>query len=242
MPAEIPLQVEMFTGTLVDTRTDAQKERDERAAYPKQTFMFSQSELVQIDRPATATRAWQHEANPAPLELVMQDTRSEEEQQREQHAVEISLIAPLFPNIEEIEEASESEIDTATVDATASGSSETATTVGVTLEEALAELERAVSDITQTIAAAPDVLLAQAMWLAHATLDASLAGVARSDIDRCLALLTTSPQPYPIKPLPMAMTHTSRQPSQTRIPTYYANHYPTNRGKREERRRYSLIA
>jgi hypothetical protein len=237
MPAETPLQVEMFTGALVDTRTDTQKERDELAACPKQTFMFPQSELAQIDRPLTGARAWQNDASPAPLELVMQDIRTKEEQQRERHAAEISIIAPLFPEAEVIEqEASDSETDTSTVDTTVSPSPDSISTVQLTSEEALVELERAVSDTTQTIAAAPEVLLAQAMWLAHATLDASLAGVAQSDIDQCLALLTNAPRTYPIPSASSSSKSTPILPYRTRIPTYYASHYPTNHTK------HSLIA
>ena len=76
MSKEVPLQVDMFTGDLVDTRTRKQKKKEKEQQKPRQTEMFSQRELAQFG------------VNPRPqlplspktrLELIMEDHRTEEE-------------------------------------------------------------------------------------------------------------------------------------------------------------------
>ena len=76
MSKEIPLQVNMFTGDLVDTRTRKQKKKEKEQQKPRQTEMFSQRELAQFG------------VNPRPqlplspktrIELMIEDHRTEEE-------------------------------------------------------------------------------------------------------------------------------------------------------------------
>lgn len=45
---DIPLQVDMFTGEQVDTRTASQKKRDRERTRPQQTEMFAPSEIAQF--------------------------------------------------------------------------------------------------------------------------------------------------------------------------------------------------
>lgn len=73
---EIPLQIDMFKGDLVDTRTPRQKRLDAQREGPQQTEMFSQRELAQFGV----------RANPkfpitpfTRMELWTQDPRTEEE-------------------------------------------------------------------------------------------------------------------------------------------------------------------
>ncbi len=74
------LQMNMFTGQLVDTRSQSQKQRDREASKPQQAEMFSAREVLQFG------------VNPHPLmpiaettrlELQIQDLRSEEEKERD---------------------------------------------------------------------------------------------------------------------------------------------------------------
>ena len=76
MSKEVPLQVNMFTGDLVDTRTRKQKKKAKEQKEPRQTEMFSQREMAQFG------------VNPFPklpispktrIELMMEDLRTEEE-------------------------------------------------------------------------------------------------------------------------------------------------------------------
>ena len=76
MSKEAPLQVDMFSGDLVDTRTRKQKKKAAEQTKPKQAEMFSQRELAQFG------------VNPRPLlpispktriELMIEDNRTEEE-------------------------------------------------------------------------------------------------------------------------------------------------------------------
>jgi hypothetical protein len=48
MTKEVPLQADMFTGELVDTRTRKQKKKAAEEKKPRQIEMFSQRELAQF--------------------------------------------------------------------------------------------------------------------------------------------------------------------------------------------------
>jgi hypothetical protein len=237
MRAEIPLQVHIFTGALVDTRTDAQKERDEKVALPQPIFMFSQSELAQIDRPVTPARAWQNEAAPAPLELATQDIRSEEERERDRRQAETSLLTPLFPDIDKTEqEYTGNSTESQLAETTRDPATERITALPLTPEAALAELALVVTDISQTIAATPDVLLSQSICLAQALISAHTTGVSTQTMETQLQRLkeATPPHPYPFG---MASNHRHPKSSDSnkhrlRVPTYFAQHYPAQVGKR----------
>jgi len=80
-----PLQMDMFSGELVDNRTRQQKKQDKERQQPRQTEMFSQREIAQFG------------VNPNPLMplspntrllLIPEDSRTEEEieQARQQEA------------------------------------------------------------------------------------------------------------------------------------------------------------
>lgn len=82
---DTPLQMDMFSGKLVDNRTRQQKRQDKARAQPKQTEMFSQREIAQFG------------VNPNPLMplspntrllLIPEDPRTDEEieQDRQQEA------------------------------------------------------------------------------------------------------------------------------------------------------------
>lgn len=83
---DTPLQMDMFSGELVDNRTRQQKQQDKVRAQPKQTEMFSQREIAQFG------------VNPNPLMplspntrllLIPEDPRTEEEiEQDRQHEAE----------------------------------------------------------------------------------------------------------------------------------------------------------
>ncbi|MFC1959368.1 hypothetical protein ACFLYO_01540 [Chloroflexota bacterium] len=75
-----PLQIDMFTGEQVDTRSPTQKRRDREQAKPQQAEMFAASELAQFG------------VNPHPLidlsphtklTLSREDPRTEEEVERD---------------------------------------------------------------------------------------------------------------------------------------------------------------
>ena len=76
MSKEVPLQFDMFTGDLVDTRSRKQLKQAEEKSRPRQMEMFSQRELAQFGVKANPKLPLSVKTS---LELVMEDTRSVEE-------------------------------------------------------------------------------------------------------------------------------------------------------------------
>jgi hypothetical protein len=79
-PDKVPLQIDMFTGERVDTRTRAQKRRDRERYQLKQLPMFDSSTEVELMRtqwkPLTMTT---RSGKPLELSLMMEDPRTGEE-------------------------------------------------------------------------------------------------------------------------------------------------------------------
>jgi hypothetical protein len=183
MPVETPLQVDMFTGALVDTRTPAQKQRDAALVIPRQMEMFSQRELAQyVPSPRTSL------PDTATLMLVAEDPRTDEQREADRERAARSLTKSLFEDDAGTSDVGEGD--------DADETSELKDTLLIELETrrqtALAELEKVITDITQTIAATPDVLRAQSMWLALATVEAQTAGVDSKTLVSMLKRLDTS--------------------------------------------------
>lgn len=178
MFTETPLQYDMFTGEAVDNRTRAQRERDRQWVQPVQMLMFSQRDMAQVE----VNPYPRMDVSPGPLKLILEDIRTEEEKDadllRQAQAATIDLFAvetspePVPIEVEEAEEEEAPRLVAAT--------SEEARTA------ALKNLESAVEDITSTLAAAPEVLRAQTIWLAEALVEAHGAGV---DSEMVAALL-----------------------------------------------------
>ena len=76
MSKEVPLQMDMFSDELVDTRTRKQKKTAAEQEKPRQVEMFSQRELAQFGvnpRPQIPISPKTH------IELAWQDMRTEED-------------------------------------------------------------------------------------------------------------------------------------------------------------------
>lgn len=80
MPKEVPLQVDMFSGELVDNRTPKQKKRAREQDQPKQIEIFSQRELAQFGVEAHPKLPISPKTR---IELAIEDNRSEEEVARD---------------------------------------------------------------------------------------------------------------------------------------------------------------
>lgn len=76
MNLESPLQYDMFTGELVDTRSPRQKKHDQERQLPRQAEMFSQRELAQFGVRANPKLPISLKTR---LEFIVQDLRTEEE-------------------------------------------------------------------------------------------------------------------------------------------------------------------
>ncbi|MFC1961120.1 hypothetical protein ACFLYO_10460 [Chloroflexota bacterium] len=76
-----PLQIDMFTGERVDTRSPAQKQRDRERARPQQTEMFAPSEIAQF---GVNPRPLIHLSPHTRLTLSHEDSRTAEEIERDQ--------------------------------------------------------------------------------------------------------------------------------------------------------------
>lgn len=88
-----PLQMDMFSGDLVDNRTRQQKKQDKVREQPKQTEMFSQREIAQFG------------VNPRPLMplspntrllLIPEDPRTEEEMEQDRQREAQKRTARMF--------------------------------------------------------------------------------------------------------------------------------------------------
>jgi hypothetical protein len=90
---DIPLQHDLFTGERVDTRSAAQKRRDEQAALPQQQVMFPQREVAQFGVCAHPQMAL---APGTKLVLVSEDPRTEEEKERDRQLAAQALTPVLF--------------------------------------------------------------------------------------------------------------------------------------------------
>jgi hypothetical protein len=183
MPAETPLQVDMFTGALVDNRTAAQKQHDAALIIPRQMEMFSQRELAQYVPPPRMSLP-----DTATLMLVAEDPRTDEQREADREQAARSLTKSLFED-----EAGTSDVEKDIDEDETSELTDTPLIEPETRRQsALAELEKVITDITQTLAATTDVLRAQSMWLALATVEAQTAGVDSATLVSMLKRLETS--------------------------------------------------
>jgi preprotein translocase subunit SecF len=98
MSKEVPLQVDMFSGELIDTRTRKQKKREAELKKPVQTEMFSQRELAQFGVRANPQIPISPKTR---IELALQDLRSEEEKE-EARRREIERRSYRLPGFEEV--------------------------------------------------------------------------------------------------------------------------------------------
>ena len=80
MSKEVPFQVDMFSGDLVDTRTRKQKKKAVEREQPRQAEMFSQREMAQFGVRANPKIPLSPKTR---LELALQDMRTEEEKERD---------------------------------------------------------------------------------------------------------------------------------------------------------------
>lgn len=74
---DVPLQHDMFSGALVDTRTYAQKQVDKILNRPKQLEMFRQKDLAQFGVSAHPVM----DVSPGRLVLISEDPRTDEEKE-----------------------------------------------------------------------------------------------------------------------------------------------------------------
>jgi len=99
MGKEVPLQHEMFTGELVDTRSSKQKRRDAERIKPRQSEMFPTREVAQFgvnSRPRLSLI--NQRGTPVGMKLEIQDPRTEEEKGCDRMKVAESKTYSLFGN------------------------------------------------------------------------------------------------------------------------------------------------
>ena len=99
MSKEAPLQRDMFTGNLVDTRNRKQKKRAHEAQQPRQAEMFSQREMAQFGVQAHPKLPLSPKTR---LELLIEDLRTEEEKERDFQR-EVEKRSYRLPGIDESE-------------------------------------------------------------------------------------------------------------------------------------------
>lgn len=97
---EVPLQYDLFTGSLVDRRTRTQKEQDKLHQQPTQLLMFSQRDIAHTD----VNPHPRMNVSPGPLVLIREDPRTEEEREADTLREAQSLTASFLPPEPEKEE------------------------------------------------------------------------------------------------------------------------------------------
>lgn len=103
----LPLQIDLFSGEPVDTRSDYQKKKDRERTAPQQTQMFKTPEMVQLGgRTKSAYRDWIDQATAPPLMLQMIETRTPEQIEHDLMREAEKLMTPLFP----VEESASAEV------------------------------------------------------------------------------------------------------------------------------------
>lgn len=76
----LPLQFDLFSRELVDTRSDAQKKKDRERTTPGQMQLFKTPEMVQFGgKTKSVYREWLDQSSAPPLVLQMIETRTPEE-------------------------------------------------------------------------------------------------------------------------------------------------------------------
>ena len=93
----LSLQYDLFSGELVDTRSDTQKKKDKERSAPQQTRMFKTPEMVQFGGSTKSVyRDWLDHATAPPLVLQVLDTRTAEEIEHDLMRDAEKLTIPLF--------------------------------------------------------------------------------------------------------------------------------------------------
>lgn len=93
----LPLQFDLFSGELVDTRSDTQKKKDRERTTPQQMQMFKTPEMVQFgSRTKSVYRDWLDNSTAPPLVLQMIETRTPEEIERDLMREAEKLMTPMF--------------------------------------------------------------------------------------------------------------------------------------------------
>jgi len=97
---EVALQVDMFSGELIDARSDSQKKKDKERNIPQQTQMFKTPEMVQFGgKTRSAYRDWLDQSTAPPLVLQLLDTRTAEEIERDLILEAEKLTTPMFSEV-----------------------------------------------------------------------------------------------------------------------------------------------
>lgn len=229
MPAEALHQFDMFTRELVDTRTDKQRQQDHERSLPQQTLMFPQSAIAQIGVTAHPKMRWEGATTLEPLQLIQEDTRSDEEKAIEQLRAEQALITPMFPATPTDETHEEDATDEDDDEPIPEQDYFPDSDPQVGQAEALNALMTACEDIINTVAAAPEIIRAQAVLLATTTMEARSAGVSQELIDR---LLETAKNREPILLQPNSARFVRPNLAverRRRSASNQASHYPTSR-------------
>lgn len=94
MNKEIPLQRDLFTGELVDSRSPKEKRLDRERAQPEQVELFSQREVAQFGVSAHPKIPLSPKTR---LELIAEDPRSEEEREADKRSDMEDKNYQLFP-------------------------------------------------------------------------------------------------------------------------------------------------
>src|SRR5258708_23558404 len=95
MHNETPLQHDLFSGELVDTRTRVQKKRDQEREHPQPTPMFSQREIAQFGVSAHPLLPLSDQTQ---LALSTEDHRSLEDIERDTQRDAEQKTYQLFPS------------------------------------------------------------------------------------------------------------------------------------------------
>jgi hypothetical protein len=183
----LPLQFDLFSGELVDTRSDAQKKKDRERDTPQQMQMFKTPEMVQFGgKTKSAYRDWLDQSSAPPLMLEMIETRTPEEIER---AIRREIEAQTHRLFSDHPELYEQSVDTEPMNADEDELEDIPATSNVyerkpeTSKEAIYfDLVRLSEENAETIWIAPPYENAYMIQIAAAVLEAHEAGLTQPEI------------------------------------------------------------
>ena len=206
---ETPLQIDLFTGEAIDTRTREQRQRDRERTAPVQAEMFSQRAVAQFG----VTSRPMMPLSPGKLVLIREDPRTEEEIERDRLRAAEDQTFHLFENeppdkssdsttvftpveMQILAPPEEDEEDTDELEDT-SLPPESPLTKWVAYQALIA----AIAEATRTLESSELVRIAQEISVSLATHNAKRAGLTEAEMTaaRAIGSFRTTPQ-EPISP------------------------------------------
>jgi hypothetical protein len=197
-----PLQIDLFTGTLVDTRTPAQKKAQAEQQQPRQIEMFSQHETAQFGVNAHPVMP----LSPGKLVLIQEDLRTDEEieqdlmRQAQSNTPDLFALSPAAQvKVDPLSVVSQVDVFSPTLDSPIienpipeeeddAETEKVSTDLPLTPYAAYLVLVQAAEERAATVSSTPVSALSESITMNLAKLDARRAGLRAEEIEAALQI------------------------------------------------------